>query len=66
MPPDELLQDVRIVMEPKLTSTEFPPEQPNSARGIGGLRQVYGTYIATYFDLVRETEHWRLHLRRQP
>ena len=66
VPPDELLQDIRIVMEPKLASTELPPEQPNSARGISGLRQVYGAYIAANFDLVRETEQWRVHLRRQP
>jgi hypothetical protein len=64
--PEELLRDVRIVMEPKLANPELPPEQPNSARGIGGLRQVYGPYIAANFDLARETEHWRVHLRRPP
>jgi hypothetical protein len=66
VPAEELLRDVRIVMEPKLANPEIPPEQPNSARGIAGLRQVYGAYIAANFDLVRETEHWRAHLRRQP
>jgi hypothetical protein len=53
-------------MEPKLVSAEAPPEQPNSGPGIGGLRQVYGPYMAAHFDMVRETEHWRVHLRRQP
>jgi hypothetical protein len=66
VPPEELLRDVRIVMEPKLANPEMPPEQPNSARGIAGLRQVYGAYIAANFDLVRETEHWRVHLRQPP
>jgi hypothetical protein len=64
--PEPLLHDVRIIMEPKLADPETPPEQPNSGRGIGGLRQVYGDYIGANFAVVRETEHWRIHLRRQP
>ena len=52
VPPDQLLQDVRVVMEPKW--------------GINGepLRALYGGYIADHFAPVRETEFWRVHLRR--
>lgn len=51
IPPEELLRDVRVVMEPK-----FPI-------GGQGLPEVYGAYVAKNFEMVRETEFWRL---RQP
>jgi hypothetical protein len=66
VPPEQLLRDIRIVMEPISARGDVPPEQPNSARGIDGLRQVYGPYISANFDVARETGHWRVHLRRQP
>jgi hypothetical protein len=66
IPPEQLLQDVRIIMEPKLLNKDVPPEQPNWARGVEGLRQVYRAYIAAYFNVVRETEHWRVHRRQLP
>jgi hypothetical protein len=64
--PERLLEDVRIVMEPKLLGSDAPPVQPNSEIGVGGLKQVYGAYIAANFNVVRESDHWRVHLRRQP
>lgn len=58
--PDELLADVRIVMEPKLD----PPPEGSDDRPTTALRDLYGPTIAAEFELVRETEHWRIHRRR--
>jgi hypothetical protein len=66
VPPEQLLRDVRMVMEPKLLGSATPPVQPNSDVGVGGLKQVYDSYIAEKFDVIRDTDHWRVHLRRQP
>jgi hypothetical protein len=53
LPADRLLQDVRIVMEPKWGINVVP------------LRDLYGSYIAEHFDLVRETRDWKIHLVRR-
>ena len=53
MPPEQLFRDVRIVMEPTWGVNTEP------------LRNLYGPYIAANFDLVRETQGWRVHLSRR-
>jgi hypothetical protein len=60
IPPDRLLEHVTFVMEPKLTG-EAAKTQPEGA----SLRTVYGSYIAANFDLLRETEHWKIYRRAQ-
>jgi hypothetical protein len=50
--PEELFRDVRIVMEPTWGINPDP------------LRDLYGPYLAANFDLVGETEGWRVHLSR--
>ena len=65
VPPERLLADVDVVMEPKAPpGDERPIDQPGSARAIGGLRQIYGPAIAAHFEPVRETERWTVHRRR--
>ena len=65
IPPERLLADVDVVMEPKAPpGDERPIDQPGSARAIGGLRQIYGPAIAAHFEPVRETERWTVHRRR--
>ncbi|MFC4173412.1 hypothetical protein ACFOYU_15310, partial [Microvirga sp. GCM10011540] len=59
VPPEVLLDDVEIVMEPKAPAGPKPPGSDAT------LQTVYGPHIAENFDLVRETEHWRVH-RRKP
>jgi hypothetical protein len=56
VPPEKLFAGVRIVMEPKWPVEEYTTN---------GLRQVYGAYLAENFDLVRETEHWKLYIGRE-
>jgi hypothetical protein len=66
VPPEQLLAGVRIVMEPKPAPTaEQPLTEPASARAIEALRQIYGPYVAARFDLVRETERWKVYRRRE-
>lgn len=54
-PAESYLHDVRIVMEPKWRIS------PETAEG---LRNLYGPYLAANFNLVRETEFWKVHVRR--
>ena len=56
VPPEQLFQDVRIVMEPK-----WPVEDYTT----NGLREVYGDYLAANFEPVHETEYWKLYLARE-
>jgi hypothetical protein len=53
MPPEQLFGDVRMIMEPKWGVNADP------------LRDLYGAYIAANFDLIEETEGWRVHLSRR-
>jgi hypothetical protein len=57
IPAEELFRDVRIVMDPKA---------PVEGSTYNDLRRVYGDYIAANFDLVRETEYWRVSLAKTP
>jgi hypothetical protein len=52
LPPEELFRDVRVVMEPKW------------GINVGPLRDLYGDYLAANFDVVRETDDWKVHLAR--
>jgi hypothetical protein len=61
VPPEALLAQVQIVMEPKPAS-DNPAEQGPGPQ----LQGIYGPYISANFDLAHETEHWKLHRRRQP
>lgn len=54
--PEQLFQDVRIIMEPK-----WAVDGPTA----DGLRQLYNPYIASSFELVRETADWKVHLSRK-
>jgi hypothetical protein len=66
VPPEQLLAGVRTVMEPKpALAAQQPLTEPASARAIEGLRQIYGPYIAAHFDLVGETERWKVYRRRE-
>jgi hypothetical protein len=56
VPPEDLLQDVRIVMDPKWPVEEYTTN---------GLRLVYDAYLAENFDLARETEYWRVYVGRE-
>jgi hypothetical protein len=68
IPPERLLGNVRVVMEPKPrpTPNEQPLTEPASVRALTGLRQIYGPYIAANFEIVRETDHWTVYRRREP
>jgi hypothetical protein len=57
VPPEKLFQDVRIVMDPKWPVEEYTTN---------GLREVYAAYLAHNFELVRETEYWKLYVARRP
>ena len=65
VPPDRLLADVQVVMQPK---TLEDPAGAKESKEVGGetLQILYGPYIAAHFEPVRETEHWIIHLKRQP
>lgn len=52
VPPAELLADAGLVLVPK-PGINGPP-----------LWSVYGPQVEAWFDLVRETEHWRVYRRR--
>lgn len=52
LPPERLLGDVQILMEPKIGINSRP------------LRNLYGAYIDLHFDLLCETQEWRAYLRR--
>jgi hypothetical protein len=56
IPADELLRDVRIVMDPKWPAEEYTTN---------GLRLVYDAYLAANFALFRETEYWRIYLAQE-
>jgi hypothetical protein len=57
IPAEELFRDVRVVMDPKA---------PVEGSTYNDLRRVYGDYIAANFDLVRETEYWRVSVAKMP
>jgi hypothetical protein len=52
LPPDTLLRDVRIVMQPKWGINVVP------------LQGLYGAYIAAHFEVLGETRDWTIHLAR--
>jgi hypothetical protein len=54
--PDRLLADVEIVMEPKPVGAATPAAT--------GLATLYGPFVAAAYDVVGETEHWRIRRRR--
>jgi hypothetical protein len=62
-PPESLLADVQIVMEPTSARLREPAEDVTARDAV---RSLYAPHLAGQFDLVRETEHWRVHLRRAP
>jgi hypothetical protein len=51
-----LFQDASLVLEPK------SPIERWTAKG---MTDVYSTFIADHYVLIRETEHWRIY-RRAP
>jgi hypothetical protein len=58
--PENLFADVRTVMEPK------PAAGSDAAAALAAGRHpaaLYAPYLAAHFDLVRETDHWKLHRR---
>jgi hypothetical protein len=57
IPAETLLARAEIVMEPK--------PAPDSDAAKPQLPSLYGPYITANFDLVRETEHWKIHRRTQ-
>jgi hypothetical protein len=57
LPPEVLLQDVQIVMEPKW---------PIDAATAEGLRRIYADYVAERFQLKEETADWKVYVVRQP
>jgi hypothetical protein len=60
IPPETLLADVQIVMEPKLAGDSNPAQSQSQS-----LQALYGPYIASNFDVARETDNWKLYRRRQ-
>jgi hypothetical protein len=60
IPPESLLANVDVVMEPKDSDgvSEAGPARM-------GLKALYGAYIAEHFEGVDETEHWKIHRRRE-
>ena len=55
IPAETLLAKAEIVMEPK--------PAPDSDAANPPVPSLYGSYIAANYDLVRETEHWKIHRR---
>lgn len=53
LPPEQLLGDVEILMEPKIGINSLP------------LRDLYGPYIDANFELVRGTPESRAYRRRE-
>lgn len=60
IPPDRLLEEVTFVMLPRLTGDAAKAQPAAASPGT-----VYGSYIAINFDLLRETEHWKIYRRPQ-
>jgi len=54
LPPEQLFGGVDVVMDPKWGINSAP------------LRDLYGSYIRTAFEPVRETDRWILYRRRKP
>ena len=54
LPPEQLLGDVDVLMEPKWGINNLP------------LSSLYGNYIREAFEPVRETDLWIVHRRREP
>jgi hypothetical protein len=63
LPPETLFADVQIVMVPKPIA-ESDAEKAMTAGQHPAA--VYADYLASHFDLVSETTHWKLHRRRSP
>jgi hypothetical protein len=61
IPAETLLANVQIVMEPKPAGDSNPAQSQSQS-----LQALYGPYIASNFDVARETDHWKLYRRRQP
>ncbi|WP_445504202.1 hypothetical protein [Microvirga sp. G4-2] len=59
IPAKTLMTDVALVMEPKPAGDATQPEPARE-----GLRTLYGRYIAEYFEIARETDHWKVYRRR--
>jgi len=54
-PVEKVFGNARLVMEPK-----WPVERST----YDGLREVYGAHLADQFELVQETEHWKIYRAR--
>jgi hypothetical protein len=57
LPPETLLRDVRIVMEPKW---------PIEAATAEGLRRLYADYLSENYQLAQETVDWKIYVPREP
>lgn len=57
LPPEALLRDVRIVMEPKW---------PIEASTAEGLRRIYADYLSERYELAQETTDWKIYVPREP
>ncbi len=57
LPPETLLRDVRIVMEPKW---------PIEASTAEGLRRIYADYLSERYELAQETTDWKIYVPREP
>jgi hypothetical protein len=57
LPPETLLRDVRIVMEPK-----WPIEFSTA----DGLRRLYADYLSENYQLAQETVDWKIYVPREP
>jgi hypothetical protein len=51
--PERLFGDVQVVMDPKLPIETWTAD---------GLRTIYARYLGDYFELARETAHWRIYV----
>jgi len=63
IPPDRLLADVDIVMEPK-PGAGPAAKTPTGEDPRAEIRALYGPHVAANFDLVGETASWSIHRRR--
>jgi hypothetical protein len=55
IPPEEMLRDVHIVMEPKVAIEGVTADS---------LRQGYGSYLDANYELVRESDDWKIYVSR--
>jgi hypothetical protein len=55
VPPEIALREAGVVMEPKWQL---------DAASVEAFLELYGPYLAENFELPRETEHWKLYVRR--